>query len=466
MKDFQFVIQNFLKNHEKHKKYIALLTVLSLMVSFAVPFSLIMPAVSMTKESSSFQNMYDDNLTLLGAGIQNGAINLSCNNNNNDEYFHVVVKAGENEIYNSYDETPSKDYTISGDSVKLDFSLAYKKKNVTLPSTAPHLYVDLTQLGLSDTTFVLDENSRSGYIFDGDYSTSAEAGTYEITDDGYIKITLTDDYIKHVNSGDKSLVGSLEFSGTMKRADNEDGDRKFDIGGQEVTVKFEDKMPSVNKSSSVNKTDGTIQWTIVVSNPAKIDLSSYTLTDQMFQYAKNLTINPENAGSFSNSEIKFTADSKGVEYITITYSTDITPEQLKSEKASNTAQLTKDDKTITSNPSEVSLRNAFNVDKKGTPDYQTGAYENKINWEINISSNYGTSLNGYKITDNQIPDGEYTIEPDTVTISKSGNYWVINAPDNQKSVKIKYSTDTDSSNTQYNNKVKFDYPVILYNNIQ
>lgn len=458
MKDFQFVIQNFLKNHEKHKKYIALLTVLSLVVSFAVPFSLIMPAVSMTKDSSSFQNMYDDNLTLLGAGIQNGAINLSCNNNNENEYFHVVVKAGENEIYNSYDGTPSKDYTVSGNSVKLDFSLTYKKKNVTLPSTAPHLYVDLTQLGLSDTTFVLDENSRSGAIFDSEYSTSAEAGTYEITDDGYIKITLTDDYIKHVNSGDKSLAGSLEFSGTMKRADNEDGDRKFDIGGQEVTVKFEDKMPSVNKSSSVNKTDGTIQWTIVVSNPAKIDLSSYTLTDQMFQYAKNLTIDPDSAGSFSNSEVKFTSDSKGVEYITITYSTDITPEQLKNEKASNTAQLTKDDKIITSKPSEVFLGNAFNVDKKGTPDYQTGAYENKINWEINISSNYGTSLNGYKITDNQIPDGKYTIEPDTVTISKSGNYWVINARDNQKSVKIKYSTDTDSSNTQYNNKVKFDYP--------
>ena len=160
MKDFQFVIQNFLKNHEKHKKYIALLTVLSLIVSFAVPFSLIMPAVSMTKDSSSFQNMYDDNLTLLGAGIQNGAINLSCNNNNDDENFHVVVNAGGNEIYNSYDETPSKDYTVSGNSVKLDFSLAYKKKNVTLPSTAPHLYVDLTQLGLSDTTFVLDENSH------------------------------------------------------------------------------------------------------------------------------------------------------------------------------------------------------------------------------------------------------------------------------------------------------------------
>ena len=72
MKDFQFVIQNFLKNHEKHKKYIALLLVLSIVVSFAVPFSLIMPAVSMTGEliCGMEEHIHSDECYELSCGLE------------------------------------------------------------------------------------------------------------------------------------------------------------------------------------------------------------------------------------------------------------------------------------------------------------------------------------------------------------------------------------------------------------
>lgn len=53
MKEFQSIILKFVKNHERHKKYLAFLMALSIMVSFAVPFSLIMPAISMTAEGCS-----------------------------------------------------------------------------------------------------------------------------------------------------------------------------------------------------------------------------------------------------------------------------------------------------------------------------------------------------------------------------------------------------------------------------
>ena len=48
MKSFQSIIQNYLKNHQNHKKYMAFILALSLCVSVAVPLSLMMPAKSMT----------------------------------------------------------------------------------------------------------------------------------------------------------------------------------------------------------------------------------------------------------------------------------------------------------------------------------------------------------------------------------------------------------------------------------
>ncbi|MGN0580961.1 MAG: glycoside hydrolase family 9 protein [Ruminococcus sp.] len=48
MKSFQSIIQKYLKNHKNHKKYIAVVLSLSILVSFVVPLSLMMPATSMT----------------------------------------------------------------------------------------------------------------------------------------------------------------------------------------------------------------------------------------------------------------------------------------------------------------------------------------------------------------------------------------------------------------------------------
>ncbi len=64
MKEFQSIILKFVKNHERHKKYLAFLMALSIMVSFAVPFSLIMPAISMTAEDAQYA---DDMPTMYSA---------------------------------------------------------------------------------------------------------------------------------------------------------------------------------------------------------------------------------------------------------------------------------------------------------------------------------------------------------------------------------------------------------------
>lgn len=53
MKGLQFLVQKYLKDHEKQKRYLAIIMCLSAIVTFAVPMSLIMPAISMTNSDST-----------------------------------------------------------------------------------------------------------------------------------------------------------------------------------------------------------------------------------------------------------------------------------------------------------------------------------------------------------------------------------------------------------------------------
>lgn len=53
MKGLQTLIHKYLKDHEKHKRYLAIIMCLSMIVTFAVPMSLIMPAISMTNDADS-----------------------------------------------------------------------------------------------------------------------------------------------------------------------------------------------------------------------------------------------------------------------------------------------------------------------------------------------------------------------------------------------------------------------------
>ena len=53
MKGLQNLISRYLKDHEKRKKYLAVVLTLSIIVTFAVPMSLIMPAISMTNSTEN-----------------------------------------------------------------------------------------------------------------------------------------------------------------------------------------------------------------------------------------------------------------------------------------------------------------------------------------------------------------------------------------------------------------------------
>ena len=136
MKDFQFVIQNFLKNHEKHKKYIALLLVLSIVVSFAVPFSLIMPAVSMTGEliCGMEEHIHSDECYELSCGLEESDEHL-----HNADCYTLVCDIPEHihsqECYSDYQEENNFDFeNLSPDAINISNVMATDEQGRTLVS--------------------------------------------------------------------------------------------------------------------------------------------------------------------------------------------------------------------------------------------------------------------------------------------------------------------------------------------
>lgn len=73
MKRFQSIIQKYITNHEKHKKYLAAVLALSVLVSFGVSAGLIMPAISWSGDDTIY---YNDNIRVL-ASEENMISNLN-----------------------------------------------------------------------------------------------------------------------------------------------------------------------------------------------------------------------------------------------------------------------------------------------------------------------------------------------------------------------------------------------------
>ena len=230
-------------------------------------------------------------------------------------------------------------------------------------------------------------------------------------ENGYIKITLTEDYLDYVNKGDGTLIGSLRFDGTLSSSSDDDGDQEFTMAGQTVIVDFPDRnAKATNKSAWVNTSNGTIEWTVTIDNSNKIDMTGYTLTDDMLKSATSVTFNPSDpaVGTHSGSTISFTSETVNAQWITIKYVTPITEEQMELVEgaATNKATLSKGDKTY----GEVSdtanfSNNPITVTKNGTPDYESGTYDGKINWTVTVQNNYGLPLTGYVIEDPKLTSG-------------------------------------------------------------
>lgn len=448
-------IQEFLTEHQYQKKRRIFTAVLSLMIVFSVVSSLIMPAISMTMQdlddAAAVETIdaepTEENIMLLG---ESAPIDLIKESNK-----HEIIITDKDE--NNKDITDN-DYNKDGSSANLSFFIKYtllKMKNRFDKNSDYDLYIDYDNLNVTSI--------EDGKIFDTDYSVDKEAATYTFdSTEKRIKIKLTQDYIdNYVDGEDKTgdLTGSFYFSGTVNRKNDASGDQIIKIGGEEITVKFQDKNVSLTKNGWVDSVNnGDIVWTINV-NPNGLSLKDYTLVDNMLQKASgDVSIDPSNAATYHTDTKQITFDENNTDNVTITYRTKIGTEDLKNKSVTNKATLQKDGENPIEDSKTVTFdKTPVNVTKDGKADYENGKSRNKkIDWTITITSKYGTSLNGYQIKDANLPDNGVTISP-SGTLTKNGDgTWTLNVADNVTGVTLNYSADaTDGDNK---NSVSINYP--------
>lgn len=449
-------IQEFLTEHQYQKKRRIFTAVLSLMIVFSVVSSLIMPAISMTMQDlddaaavdTIDAESGDENIMLLG---ESAPIDLITSSSTHE--ITITDKDANNK------DIMDSDYNKDGSSANLSFFIKYtllKMKNRFDKNSEYDLYIDYDNLNVTSI--------EDGKIFDPDYSINKEAATYTFdSTEKRIKIKLTQDYIdNYVDAEDKTgdLTGSFYFSGTVNRKNDASGDQTIKIGGEEITVKFQDKNVSLTKNGWVDSANnGDIVWTITV-NPNGLSLKDYTLVDNMLQKASgDVSINPSNAATYHTDTKQITFDENNTDNVTITYRTKIGTEDLKNKSVTNKATLQKNGENPIEASNTVTLdRNPIHVNKDGKADYENGKSRgNKIDWTITITSEYGTSLNDYQIIDDNLPENGVTISPSGGTLTKNGNAWVLsNVPDGTKTVTLNYSADaTDGDNK---NSVSIHYP--------
>lgn len=428
-------IQNFIVKHKSQKKWRLFTVILSLVIVVSVVSSLIMPAISMTREYLQNSNAMSEDIMLLSEvpdNIKNNAIDVTgastFDSYITDNWGNKLSGIVGTDNKDSLDIVLGCDYTFTGDSFT---KLQKQVGNITSPNNVntedyvnlylnvnlPKDLVDYINGKLSDNC-VYDNGAQIGYLF---------------VHENYIAIKFMKDYIDKIQTSNSSS-GGFRLNGELKRSNTESGDQILGWGNQSVTVDFPDKKASLEKGSPLINYDGTITWTVTVYNTDGLDLNGYTLTDSMLDGAKDVVINPNDAanptkkddGTHSGDTITF--NSTTAKSITITYKTDITEEQLKDTNnangtRTNTATLKKpggdkaDEKQST-----VPISNPITVDKRNNSktDYESGQNpDGKINWEIKVKSVYGTSLNNYIVSDNMLSQavaGSLKITPEGVTL--------------------------------------------------
>lgn len=452
MKRFQSIIQKYITNHQKHKKYLAAVLALSILVSFAVPLSLIMPAISMTdyNDNNQAEEYYgDDNIMTLSAESDYpNAVNIATA----DEKFELTVNVnggnGESIYYVNkengkvIDKTGSDLNEVTGDSLSMNFNLSYKFSNIKDRFSNGNKYMIINTVVNPHLSF---DKIGNGTINAPDYGI---AGSYEIKE-GYILITLNDGYINKITTGTGMVEGTLQFEGDIRRDENGSGEQKFNVAGEEISVKFSSRHPEVsNKSGSLtNPADGTITWQVTIHNTYKADLSNYVLTDEMLVNATDIKYSPDGIGNHADKSHQITLNSStsNQEWLTITYKTPI-GNHAQGETIRNTATLTKngDDKYDSHKDGSVYLdKKPIVVDKRGTPDYNNG----KIKWTITVTSNYGESLEGYQVIDEAFNNVSGDVKVNGNVVNPSGT--TLTLPQiNGNVATIEYETTaTEGTNT-------------------
>lgn len=436
MKRFQTIIQKYITNHQKHKKYLAGVLALSVLVSFGVSSGLIMPAISMTKEDTT--ESYENEIEQLNYDDDNYDYE-----DNYDDYNYYDEDYGI-EMY-SADESYNFGQNITG----ITFSgggVSQKGNEVTFPADdwSGAVSINYNNLKWSDITFgdadctwenipeanksivyrLPDEitilKTESGKVNDptklwNDFKNAdgneayryASAGTYTIDKDSKtITITFSEGYLKYLYEKQTAAQGGLNFKAEMHRGGNKDNNKNFDVGNSNISVFFPAREVSFNKNAE-NVNNEKIKWSLKIQNPGG-DATLNEVTDEMFKYADgNYEITPEGAVTINKESGKAVINEgfNGADEIAIVYYTpikDVYDQRKENGELSNKAELYIEGGEPISKEAKTWLEKDLikaKISKTGTPSYQINGEKGYIEWTINVERGYGLSLAGYVIED-------------------------------------------------------------------
>ena len=386
MKDLQIIIQHMLADRKNHIRVISMITALSLIMMFVMPFTEIM------RVEAEGEEYYPAVVTSPPSGGSDFNSRIDTISINGEEYGSTPVNAGNgNDFQFSMALTYSYNQAQLQDSGILNSHCMYYQ----VPSG---IVIPKDYFG-SDMKVIDDDYGLSGY-----YSISHETGL--------IAIHFTDAYIAHLIEKNGGLNGAIAFDARVDRADNADGDRTIEMANKTLEFTFADEHLTMNKDGlSGRDADGQyIRWNITINNPnGHIDLSEYTLNDTItdklndatndngtaFDWSRvtDVTVNPEGAATRSDNGFTLTGHSPQV---TISYKT---PAE-SGHTYKNNASLEKAGETPITKSAEVSIENALEASKSGAADYTySGKEEKKVKWTIDVRNKSGDSLDQTEITD-------------------------------------------------------------------
>lgn len=470
MKSLQNVLKEKVCENKIAKKCLALLLALSMTVGFVMPYeevfeSAVMSAFAAGRENEAenfMEEAYDQAPTDTAADFEDHITSVEVNGGNISTDNNII--------------------TATGNQQSIKAVLSYEYAAGTAPVDVNQRYIYYKLNGVKLNASVCGESAAandSEWTIDGDSGnwsdvTKGVPAYYSISTDGMIVIKFTESYIKDKIQridGDRSLKGSITVEGYIERGATAKGDKIVSFGNQQLTVQFDDIIKEGSKTNMMSIKDGkpVVHYTIQIDNPGQnIEFKNYDFTDSL------ISAHPDRISgvsytdgciTYNNGTIAFTDKAKDCNPIIIEYDYTPTEEEFRTGAAltNNVTIVNKsDDKDRADTSSEITLDPDYvkaDITKRGTPSYESDT-ENTgyIDWTIEVSRQYGLSLNSYVVNDEAFEFFSDNTEAELVSVVDENGYAVNYTPDwtngnltingDVDKVIITYKTHVDNNGTQ------------------
>lgn len=474
MKDLHNRIQLMLEENRTYSRLVALITALSLLTVFLLPFLNVMPGAALTNEEAadipegSHEISAGDIADVTFKNVEGGTVT-------NDGHDIQVPAPGESVSFQM--EVSFKIYDPEHDQIDANHPTIYLK--------VPKESINILSFGDNMTSYTEDNSDAwkdSPLNPNRNTSSAGKSGDLEIipTGDneyGYVKLTFTPGYLNYIKQGD-FVNGSFKFNGNAARAATQDGDRDLNLGGIDVKVDFPDAELGLDKQAVGQSEDENgypvLQWKIIVTDLYELD--KYTIQDNMLSRAYDFHCTNDIL-RLENGQLVYEDKTNTVTPFEITYKTKVTPEELNAHTEAFDVtnevhfaekQGIKDSATFTITPDN----DPKPVSKTGTADYYyTGSREGEdpkkhyVYWTAEVRRNYGASLAGAEIKDSTTKEGSETrISPELVEVydingtkldkdaylTPTNDGWTVKNGVTESYLKLVYRTEADNHSTYHN----------------